>query len=284
MAAVDPTYEPEPEPRILPIPPDPREFRQILRSKLLLNKRTQRDIDEERGRQISNEFDWERMEAPTVSDTGRGDGTYWIEEAQHRIFAIRLRDLATGTDTPIWCAILPKKTTPEEAQLALDIAKGRRGHTAYEQWMLRSNAKHEHEVLANIVLQLRGLRLGKSTSAASIGAVATVRTIVHGGGYSPEYGADLLARTLDAILEAFPNDDPESTTTRWERHLLLAVAGLIHRNPDSDQTRLARALRVRPAQQWIALGSPAEHPAHFVIGSKLADQYNRGLRRGRIGW
>lgn len=282
--ATDPLdYPPEQAPDYLPIPVDPRRFVQIPASKLRIDGRTQRDMDDDRSHQIANEFDWERMEAPTVTGPDE-DGMYDVTEGQHRVRAIKFRDEAVGTDTLVWCAVLPSKPEPEKAQLALDIAKGRKGHSAYELWMLRLRALHEHEVRASAALKLRGLRLGKTGSASTISAVATVRSIVHGGSHSPEYGADLLGRTVDVIAMAFPDHDPESSTSRWERDLLLAVAGVIHRNPDIDPARLAKSLNIRPARQWISLGRPNEQPAHFVIAGKLIDLYNRNLRRGRLVW
>jgi hypothetical protein len=259
---------------------DPREFQRLSVHLLLIDQRKQRECDPEKVAKIANEFDWCRFEAITVSRS-KERSMYDVVEGQHRVLAARQ---LSWKEIAVPCLILPAKTTDkQQSQIALDIVQGRRGHSAYEQWRLRYNAGHPHEIFATTVLEKHGLRVGKAPSAMSIGAVATVRRIVHGGGFSPELGSELLDKTLAVITTAFPTHDHESNVSRWDRYLMLAVSTIIVRWPDYESARLARSLRVRPAGPWVNLGQGAEGPSpDAAILSSLTAEYNRGRRRGRF--
>lgn len=256
---------------------DPREFRWIRAGDLIVDQRVQRECATERVARIINEFDWNLFEALTVVER---NGEYRVSEGQHRTLAVQ----AIDPDCLVPCMVITDCTDASgESQIALDIVGGRAGHTAYEKWRLRYTSGHEHEVLATAILESHGLRVGAHPSAMTISAVATVRSIVHGGNFSPEQGAELLDVTLDTILSAFPTYDHESNITRWNAGILLAVAQTYVRHPDADPQRLARSLRVRPAAQWVSLGKGARgEPPSVTIAKAIAAEYNRNKRRGRI--
>lgn len=257
--------------------PDPREFKWVEAALFLIDQRIQREVDPERVARIVNEFDWTRFEAVTA--TAKGDN-YVVIEGQHRVLAVQQIDMSILVPT----MVLPgtRMSTSDQAQTALDIVRGRHQHSAYEQWRQRYNAGHPHEVMAQQVLDELGLRVGKSPSATTIGAVGTIRTIVHGGNFAPEFGAQLLANTLLVLMEAFPTYDHESNVTRWNRNLLLAVADIVGRNPDVNSDRLAQKVRVRPAIQWVSMGKTDTLPAWAVIAASIRTGYNQGLRKGRL--
>jgi len=138
-------------------------------------------------------------------------------------------------------------------------------------------------VQATEVLTSHGVRLGKAPSAMTIGAVATIRRIVHGGNFPPEYGAHLLTLTIRSLMLAFPTHDHESNVSRWDRDLLLAVSNLIASNPEYNPERLAEKMRIRPAIQWVNMGRQQAAPSWEVIATGIKTDYNRGLRKGRLG-
>lgn len=259
--------------------PDPRTFAYLSAGQLRVDERKQRDVDPEKVARIQNEWDWNRFEALTVSPTSKPD-VYDITEGQHRGLAA----IGLSPHLMLPCMILPVGTDDkEQAQIALDITVGRRPHSALDKWRLAFNAGHDHEVLATVVLVENGMRVGKSSSATTISAVATVARIVHGGQFSAEYGAGLLNKVVRVIKEAFPTYDHNSNVSRWDRWMLLAVAYLLHNHPDIDQQRLVRAIQVRPATQWINFGKGADTPTpDEAIRDGIVTEYNRGRRRGRI--
>jgi hypothetical protein len=266
-------------PRPEPISPDPRVPRQYRAGDLIIDHRAQRDINDDRVKQIVNEFDWSKFETPTVVDTKAGPV---VIEGQHRSRAVQALD----QNLLVWCMLLPDAlTTPEQAQLALDIVQGRHGHSAYDLWMNAVHAEHPHEVQANEVLQMLGLRLGRKPSTMTIAAIATVRSIVHGHQYTPEDGAELLLRTLQTVMNAWPTYDHDSSTTRWDRDILIAVAN-IHRNwwDSVDANRLATVVRVKPAIQWrsIGQGNDDNRPASQILYDRFVKDYNRGMRTRRL--
>lgn len=261
---------------------DPRAFEWVRAGDLHIDQRHQRECDPEKVARIANEFDWLRFEALTVVRVdANGVVHYLVTEGQHRGLAVQ----QIGPDIEVPCMVLPTDAgdTTTQAQIALDIQQGRRSHSAFEQWRLRLTAGHEHEVAADAVLTSLGVRLGKGPSTMTIGAVATVRRIVHGGKYAPEYGAELLGLTLGTIMDAYPTYDHESNVSRWDRAILLAVSIAWHEWPDLDRDRLVRSMRVKPAAQWINVGrGPRDVPPQVAILNGVATEYNRGLRKGRL--
>lgn len=260
------------------LPPDPRQFKMIRAGDLMIDQRVQRETRPESVAVIINEFSWFRFEALTVVQIK--PGVYLVVEGGHRATAVQQMD----PDCKVPCMVLPDDPGEKaQAELGYQITKGRRQDTAYEIWRRCYSSGHPHEIAATAVLDQFNLRVGAAPSAASIGAVATLKRIVHGGGFTPEYGADLLAATLQVITAAFPTHDHQSSVTRWNAHILRAVADLIHRHPDLDRNRLARSLTVRPAVQWVHLGKGAEgQTPHVVIEVALVYEYNRNRKRGRI--
>lgn len=259
---------------------DPRPCVRIPAHKLILDQRIQREIDNERVARMVNEFDWDKFEPLTVHDNG--DGTYAVVEGQNRTAA--MHELAPLCE--VWCVVIDAPTSAGQAEVALAISDGRRVHSAYEKWRLCATAGHPHEVAANAAMWDRGLRLGKAPSAMTIGAVATVRTIVRGGGKPPEYGAELLGWTLDVAMRAYPHGDHESAVTRWSREVLMSISGILTAFPEVDEDRLVASLRSKPAVQWISMGRGNmgdDRPAYVVMREKLIDEYNRKLRKGRLG-
>jgi len=263
---------------------DPREFRYLPTSRLIVDPRRQRECNVEVIARIAHEFDWQRYEVLTVAAALKSDGMFEVVEGQHRALAAQAKAKEIGAELSVPCMILPGRTNEKaQAQIALDITRGRRGHSAFEKWRLAYNAGHPHEIYATVKLEDLALRLGKKQSANTIAAVGTVRDIVHGGNFTPEFGADLLHATLTVIIAAFPTHDHLSNSTRWDRYLLLAVANLLLHNEELDRTRLARCVRVRPVAQWLNLGKGADQVSPDVaIAQLIREEYNRNLRTRRL--
>ena len=185
---------------------DPRTFVEYLLGDLVIDPDTQRETDPERVQRIAHAFDWLRFECPTVVPIVEGRAR--VIEGQHRVMA--LRTLAP-LDTVVTCAQLPIDVDPiTEANIAYDIARGRRAHSAFESWQLRVTMGHEHEVIANAVLARRHLRLGRRPAPQSLACVATVTTLIHGRRRAADDGAALLGRTVDVLGAAFPADEEAS--------------------------------------------------------------------------
>lgn len=256
---------------------DPRQFRWVPAGQLVIDQRLQRECDPEKVARIVNEFDWLKFEALTAAE---GNGQLLVVEGQHR--ALARQEIDPGIEVPCM-VIISQVGAKAQAQLALEIVQGRSRHTAYEQWRLRYNSGQPHEIFATTIMDRLGLRVGQAASSMTISAVATVRTIIHGGNFSPEAGAELLDRTLTTLMAAFPTYDHESNVTRWNRDLLLAVATTYASHPDVNPQRMARALHIRPASQWVNLGKGVQGvPSWVSLQQAMAAEYNRGKRTGRI--
>jgi hypothetical protein len=259
--------------------PDPRRFLYIPAGRLVIDQRVQRGVADEKIHRIQNEFDWSLFEALTVVAVGNA---YLVTEGQHRGLACQGID----PDLLVPCLVLPatKANSVDQAQIALDIVKGRSGHSAYEQWHLRSNAGHAHEFEAEKVLAKHGLRLGKSPSTSTIAAVATVAQIIHAHKFHAADGAEHLDRILTVLVAAFPDRDHESSKSRWDRDMLRAVNAVIIRNPETlVPERLAKVLRTRPAAQWINIGRKSiDGSPWWIITQGIYREYNRSLKRGRL--
>jgi hypothetical protein len=255
---------------------DPREFRYIAVRFLGVDDRKQREVDPDRVLRIANEWDWARVEALTVAPTSTIN-RFVVVEGSHRSSAALIYG---GPDIRLPCMVLPPTEDARQSQIALDIVKTRKPHTAYEQWRLRLHAGHPHERAAEVILSALNVRVGKAPSARTIGAVATVSRIVHGGAHSPDYGAELLGDTLEIVMGAYPTHDPESTISRWDRFLLLAVSDLVERWPDIDRVRLVKSIQIRPAIQWVNMGRGAAGMAPDIqIRDSILDIYNKNLRK-----
>jgi hypothetical protein len=263
---------------------DPREFRYLLTSNLLADPRRQRECNPEVVARIAHEFEWARFEVLTVAAALQSGGMYEVVEGQHRALAAKAKAKEVGRELSVPCMILPGRTNEKaQAQIALDITRGRRRHSALEKWRLAYNAGHPHEIYATVKLEELGFRLGKKQSANTIAAVGTVWDIVHGGNFTPEFGAELLHTTLTVITAAFPTHDHVSNSTRWDRYLLLAVANLLLHNEGLDRTRLANSVRARPAVQWLNLGKGvAQVSPDVAIAQMIREEYNRNLRTRRL--
>jgi len=259
------------------LPPDPRELLRVRVGDLVVDRNAQRETNPDRVDQIANDFRWELVEAPTC--VRLLDGRFRVVEAQHRVLAMQRRD----PETLVWVFVLPDGLEiGEESGLALAITSSRRAHTLLQKWELLVRKGEPHEVQADEVLRMHGLRLGAAPSPTSIKCVGEIRRLIHHGQFTPEVGAEMLDRLLDVIEEAYPPDSIDSASARWNRDLVRAVGVLVIRNPHMNQHRISKVLRDRVAQQWIAHGSAvAEQPAHQLIAEALVTRYNKALRSAK---
>jgi hypothetical protein len=264
---------------------DPRTFAYLSTDDVIVDPRRQREVSPEKIAKIAHTFDWSQFEVLTVAPPvvkGK-EKLYHVIEGQHRAMAVMALAKKIGRPILVPAMIVPKANEKQQADIALTIVRTRRGHSAVEQWHLAVNAGYAHEVFAQVVLDDLHLRIGRSATATTIAAAATVRNIVYGGRLQPEYGAELLRSTLDVIMEAFPTHDSQSNTTRWDRFMLLAVAWIVHHNERLDRSRLANSLKVRPAMQWINIGKGADQlPVDVAMRQAIVIDYNKGLRSNKI--
>jgi hypothetical protein len=263
------------------IPPDPREFLMVKVKFLVVDKRYQRLLRHDKVGQMQVDWDWNKAECPTTARiAGTKPQTYRVIEGQHRVVTLQLCD----PDIVTWICVVPDGVSDkEQARLGHDISRGRAKHDALELWEQRLKAGDPHEVLATAELDKRGLRLGRSASPNTIVSVDTVRRIVHGGGFTPEYGSQLLGEVVEILSSTWTQYDKESTVNRWDRFLLRVVAAFILNYGDIlDRERLVEKLRTRSAKAWRnnAVGTPGN--TYDVLYGMIKQQYNHGLRSKRL--
>lgn len=255
------------------VPPDPRKWVLMRVGDLVIDHRIQRTRTDSDVQHIVREFDWRKFEAPTVM----WDHTlqhYLVLEGQKRILALQALD----ADTEVTVAVLPAQSIADAADVAYEIARTRRPHSAWDSWRMRVLRGDQHEILAERILAQRGLHLGLTPSMRCIAAVATVKTIVHHY-RDPEAGANHLDDVLSTVLAAYPNPDPESPHARFDHNLLAALSLLLRHNGDRlNRARLSAKLNERPAQYWLADLSITPEPRPMAIARVMMRAYNKTLR------
>lgn len=256
---------------------DPRELVWVSVDELVIDENIQREVDENRHKIFSAEWDWDLAEVPTVSE--RKDGTLVVTEGQHRV--LRRKEIAPGSH--LWAV---KRSggggTAGEAAAAQGIAKGRKAHSALAQWDLRLHAGDPYVTAGDKVLTEVGLVMGGAGTATGVWAASAVTAILTGGRRTPAEGEELLRKTLLTLARAWPDD--HAPGVRWEATMLRAVAYLIERNAEVIDTRKlsARLSTTSSAETWLkrakeraAVGGSNWH----VLAELIGTPYNNGMRR-----
>lgn len=264
------------------LPPDPRRVIEVPVSRLLVDRGSgQRKIKDEKVATIVQEFHWYYFEMPTVVP----EGDYWrVLEGQHRVEAVRRIDPnAVIRVIEIDLEHVPEKERKKmEADIALTIAKERTSHTRLAEWNLQVMRGDPHQIAAEEVLRHHKLRLGEAATTNAIAAVGVVRRFITINRQTPEMGATTLDTVIKIITIAYPADEPDSAATRWNGHLLRAVAEFVLHHPNLEPERLAMSMRDRIAAQWISQAMAyAQTPTWEYIYDQVKDKYNRGLRSSR---
>jgi hypothetical protein len=259
---------------------DPRQPLLLSVQQLVIESASQRDLRPDRVRRLAEEWDWNKAEAPTVVHYMReGERDYFhVVEGQNRVEGLKLR----APDAMVWCLAVDGVSDRERPQLAMDISGGRRVHSAYDKWLLGTNAGHPHEVAVNRVLGDLGLRLGKGTSATTIASAGVISRLAHGGRRSPEEAAWLVNQIFCALLEAYPNHEVDPH--RWDSLLIGALGQVIARNPQFRFNRLVHKLAERRAEFWLREKDLGVGTAEQSVGEAIIRSYNRSSRMDQLKW
>lgn len=228
---------------------DPRRPMLLSVEQLRVDSQTQRAVDPARVEKMSDEWDWTLAETPTVSSNG--DGTYDVIEGQNRTLAARHRD----AKAQLWCMVLDPQDRPVKAETALRIAKGRRPLSSVEKYYLRINSNDPVALLIADVLDANRLRISKQAAPRTSSAAAAMFGIVQGGRglHTVEEGADMLARVLQVILRAWPQDPHTGRDDRFQSDILRAVAEVLAiGHGDADVAKKLKMQRRGP-EYWLGL-------------------------------
>jgi len=273
--------KPQPQPSDSPLPPDPREFLQVPAYCLVVDRRLQRAAKMERVDSLMLEFDWLKEECPTVARiAGTEPQQYRVIEGQHRVLTIRALDL----NAMVWVCVVPDWVSEaDQARLGHDISQSRYKHSALELWNQRLKGNEPHEVQANEVLEMHGVRLGRYSSPTTITVARVVSNIVHGGGHTPEFGAQILDDILTVIVTAWPEYDKESSVNRWDTNILKVVFGFLIEYGDLlDRDRFIEKLQVRSAKAWKNNARGQKISIYASMYGSIKTEYNSGLRSRRL--
>lgn len=253
---------------------DPRQMVYVYEDEIFVDSNMQRSTEPGRLESLG-EHDWDKAETVTVRE--RAGGQLVAVEGQNRVLLLR-KDFPGSR---LWAVMIEN---PDEAGVALGIARSRRGHSPYEVWQLRLHRGEERETLAEVVLKDLGLELSKARTRTPgrIAAVGSLRQIMQYG--TPQEAADLLRRTLSVIGMSFGEQDQ-----MWEAPLLRAVAVVLRSNPEIDMAHLTRVLRAMSPEGWLRETASARkgRPASACIGEAIVRDYNKGKpvdSPKRIAW
>jgi len=109
-----------------------RKFAKIKPSKLIIDNRYQRDLDEPRAMHLAETFDESLLGTIVISQ--RKNGEYYVLDGQHRVTASQIADRG---DIPIQCEVHSGLTLAQESKMFLDLNGGRKYVRIYDKFRAR---------------------------------------------------------------------------------------------------------------------------------------------------
>lgn len=238
---------------------DPRAAKFLPVNKLRIHARAQRPIDQRRIERMASEWNWDLAEAVTV--TAAPDGMYEVTEGQNRTEALRLIDPGAS----ILCVVLPPQSDASQAGTALSIHRGRRALSALDSYALRITSEDPVALAIRDLMESREIEVSSNDGPRRTKAVSALMAIATAGRgrTTLEDGIDLLGRTLDVILHAWPTDPHAGRDDRFPSDILKAVAEVLARG--YDDKAVAKKLRAkRGPEYWLGLTGGASRRESIV--------------------
>lgn len=230
-------------------------FMEIPTKDLFVDNKYQRDLNEAQVKRITNNFDTDLFEPPTVNDrSGWGTGykgkRFALIDGQHR------KEAALRINKPsITCRVV--SVAPErEAELFVLLNRQRLWLNPIQSFKAELSAGNPAAKEIVNTLNDRGLDIGHARYTAqqrangkTIMAIAALKRIY------AQSGSVGLGRVLDVANEAWPEDDSQ----RFAGQVLLGIDLFLGKNRNTDLERLSYKLQNVTSRQLLAKATARWH-------------------------
>lgn len=222
-------------------------FMEIPTKDLYIDRKYQRELSDAQVKRISNGFDIDLFEPPTVNDRGEWDHykgqRFALIDGQHRWAAAKLLHMDSIT-----CRIVT--VSPEkEAELFVFLNRQRLWLSPVSSFKAELQAGNPAAKEIVRCLAERDLEVGTAkyagiqrTNGKAVMAIAALKRIYAQGGHVG------LGRVLDIAKDAWPEDDNQ----RFSGQVLLGLDTFLGSNKNVDLERLANKLQYVTGRQLLA--------------------------------
>ena len=154
--------------------------------------KAQRPFREAKGDRIAAEFDINSFGFPVVC---RVDGTNWIVDGQHRLYAIQKCGYAKASDS-LDCEVYDGLSMTEMAKMFLGRNRST-PVTPFERFGVAVTAGYPTETAITEIVESTGLKIGYPKTEGNVFSVGALRRVYE------RYGADTLERVLRVLRDAY---------------------------------------------------------------------------------
>lgn len=156
----------------------------------------QREFNQAHANKILRKFDTKFFTNPEVSFR---DGSYWIMDGQHSVWALKQWWGPTWVSITVDCNVYEGLTEADEAEFFKERNESRLQVTSFDKFRVALHApeKYRDEAHINQIVQEEGLRISKHKITGAIRAVGTLSTV-----YARD-GAEVLRHALRTARDAY---------------------------------------------------------------------------------
>lgn len=227
---------------------------EIPADRFVIETEYQRMLNEAKVDAISRQYNPHLDELLTVNR--RKNGEFALIDGQHRLASGR----RLGHDKFV-CRVV-EVSPEEEARLFIDLNRNRIFLTPVAMFKAELAAKVPIAIEITKVLAERDFHIGKKEGRGRIECVVALKRIYSRGGWVG------LARALDALCLAWPDDEPG----RFQANVLLGVDEYLHRRKgDVDLNALGFKLSKVTARRLLAQASEAWHSSRREGKASMVD-------------
>lgn len=227
----------------------------------------QRDFDQRWADELTAK--WDPKGAGALSVIERPDGTYWVFDGQHRLYAMRILDIRRA-----WCQVfMLVEGSSEAAQIQLLLGNSRKWHPI-DTFKMRVKAGDHKATFINRVVEENGSRI-----ATGYEGYACVRALE----LAYDLGPEVMEKTVQTIERTWPSSHDGRTL------LVVNALGFFHYSfPGANMLRLQDRLAVLPLANAITEAKTRAFSERTSASAELAAtmrrQYNKGLQEGTRNW
>lgn len=206
---------------------------------LQVDPQAQRALNVNRAKSIAANIIEKALGVIVVSK--RSDGSLWIIDGQHRVWAAKLAGL-----THITAEVHSNLSLKDEAVLFMLNNNESQRVSAIDLYLVGLTAGSDLQVDVQNVLDKHGLKVGIAPSTNVVAAVRCLEDVTR------RYGTEALDRAL-TIAEAVWDRDGQS----WEGTLLGGLGEFVgkHGNDVDDKTLIAKMQRKGTQNKWLMLAT-----------------------------
>jgi hypothetical protein len=162
--------------------------------RMKINERAQRELNHNRVKQMSESFDIDRLQYPTLSER---DGYFFIVDGMHRINALKLWIGEGWEEQRVKCEVYSGLSEAEEANLFLQLNEERKAVRAIDKFFAAVTAERPAETEVLQIVAWQGLKVAKTKQP---GAITSVSTLIRAYKNSD---APTLGKALRIIRDAY---------------------------------------------------------------------------------